>query len=109
MSFALIRFILIKAKESGKVEFIAMAKILEITGDRFVSNIKYEDRNSDEIKELKVGGVFVAIGYAPNSGLVNGLVEINQNGKIIIDHQTQKPLLREFGRPAISRMFCMVR
>ncbi|MEK7634411.1 MAG: FAD-dependent oxidoreductase [Patescibacteria group bacterium] len=82
-----------KAKESGKVEFIAMAKILEITGDRFVSNIKYEDRNSGEIKELKIGGVFVAIGYAPNSGLVNGLVEINQNGKIIIDHQTQKTSL----------------
>ena len=79
-----------KAKESGKVEFIAMAKISEIIGDKFVSNIKYEDRNNSEIKELKVGGIFVAIGYQPNSLPVKGIVEFNQQEKIIIDCKNQQ-------------------
>ena len=79
-----------KAKESGKVEFITMAKISEIIGDKFVSNIKYEDRNRGEIKELKIGGVFVAIGYQPNSLPVKGIVEFNQQGKIIVNCKTQQ-------------------
>jgi len=85
-----------KAKASGKVEFITMAKTLEIIGgseNGFVSAIKYKDRQNKEIKEIKTDGVFVAIGYAPNSGIVKDLVKMNEWGKIIIDHQTQKASL----------------
>ncbi len=85
-----------KAKMSGKVEFITMVKTLEIIGgseNGFVSAIKYEDRQSKEIKEIKTDGVFVAIGYAPNSDIVKDLVKTNEWGKIIIDHQTQKTSL----------------
>jgi len=85
-----------KAKASGKVEFITMAKTLEIIGgskNGFVSAIKYEDRQSKEIKEIKTDGVFVAIGYTPNSGIIKDLVKTNEWGKIIIDHQTQKASL----------------
>ena len=85
-----------KAKASGKVEFITMAKTLEIIGgseNGFVSAIKYKDRQNKEIKEIKTDGVFVAIGYAPNSGIVKDLVKMNEWGKIIIDNQTQKASL----------------
>ena len=85
-----------KAKASGKVEFITMAKTLEIIGgseNGFVSAIKYKDRQNKEIKEIKTDGVFMAIGYAPNSGIVKDLVKMNEWGKIIIDHQTQKASL----------------
>ena len=85
-----------KAKASGKVEFITMAKTLEIIGgseNGFVSAVKYEDRQNKEIKEIKTDGVFVAIGYAPNSGIVKDLIKTNEQGKIIIDHQTQKASL----------------
>ena len=85
-----------KAKASGKVEFITMAKTLEIIGgseNGFVSAVKYEDRQNKEIKEIKTDGVFVAIGYTPNSGIIKDLVKTNEWGKIIIDHQTQKASL----------------
>jgi alkyl hydroperoxide reductase subunit AhpF len=85
-----------KAKISGKVEFITMAKTLEIIGgseNGFVSAIKYEDRQSKEIKEIKTDGIFVAIGYAPNSSIVKDLVKTSEQGKIIIDHQTQRTSL----------------
>jgi len=82
-----------KAKASGKVEFITMAVAKEIVGETFVSAIKYEDSQNKEIKELKTDGVFVAIGYTSNSGIVKDLVKINEQGKIIIDHQTQRASL----------------
>jgi len=79
-----------KAKQSGKVEVITMAQVKEIFGDEFVKGIKYEDRRNNEIKELSVQGIFVAIGYQPNSDLVKNLVELNQYGQIVVDTKTQK-------------------
>ncbi|KKQ22691.1 hypothetical protein A2999_01140 [Candidatus Wolfebacteria bacterium RIFCSPLOWO2_01_FULL_38_11] len=78
-----------KANASGKVEVITMAAVKEILGDDFVRGLKYEDRKSGELRELKLDGVFVAIGYQSNSGLAKNLVEINQWGKIVVNHQSQ--------------------
>mgnify|MGYP001612410195 FL=1 len=79
-----------KLKASGKLEIITMANAKEITGDNFVSTLKYENRKTGEIKEIKTDGVFAAIGYEPNTDLVKNLVEINEEGKIIVDCKTQK-------------------
>lgn len=79
-----------KAKQSGKVEVITMAQVKEVFGDEFVKGIKYEDRRNNEMKELSVQGIFVAIGYEPNSGLVKNLVQLNQSNQVIINPQTQK-------------------
>lgn len=90
-----------KAKTSGKVEFINMAMTKEIIGEApegeqapygagFVSAVKYEDRKSGGIKELKTDGVFVAIGYAPNSVIAKGLVDMNEKGKIVVNCKTQQ-------------------
>ena len=79
-----------KAKASGKVEFISMAITKEIVGETFVSTVKYEDRKSGEIKELKTDGVFVAIGYAPNSAIAKDLVDMNEKRKIITNCKTQQ-------------------
>ena len=78
-----------KLKNSGKTEFILMAAVKEIIGDKFVSALKYEDRKTGEIKEVKLEGVFVSIGYSSNSGILQGLVEINSAGKVVVNHQTQ--------------------
>ena len=51
----------------------------------------------------------MAIGYAPNSGIVKDLVKINEQGKIIINHQTQKLLWRVFGRLVTLRIFYTAR
>jgi alkyl hydroperoxide reductase subunit F len=79
-----------KVKNSNKVEVIFMAAVQEIFGDEIVKGLKYQDRQSGEIKELSVQGVFIAIGYQPNSEIVEGLVELNKAGEVIVDCKTQK-------------------
>ena len=78
-----------KVKSNEKVEIIMMASAKEIIGDQFVTGLKYEDRDSKEIKELKVQGVFVEIGAVPNTDFMKDLVELNKFGEIVIDHRTQ--------------------
>ncbi len=79
-----------KVKSSPKVEIIFNGEAQEILGHEEVNNLKYKDKTSGEIKEMKVDGVFIDIGSAPNSDLVKGLVDINGYGEIVVDHKTQR-------------------
>lgn len=79
-----------KLKTSEKLEIITMANAKEITGEKFVGALKYEDRKTGEIKEIKTDGVFAAIGYEPNTDLVKNLTKTDEKGKIIVDCKTQK-------------------
>ncbi|MDO8429789.1 MAG: FAD-dependent oxidoreductase [bacterium] len=76
-------------KNNSKVEIIYQAEVKEILGNEFVTGLKYSDKNKNEIKELKLDGVFVEIGSAPNSDLAKDLVKIDERGQIIVDHKTQ--------------------
>lgn len=64
---------------SDKVEFIFNVKAKEIKGQDQVEGLVHNNG------ELKVQGVFVAIGQIPGTGFVKGLLELNQSGEIIID------------------------
>lgn len=80
-------------RAAGKEEEITSAAVKEIFGDAFVKGLKYEDRKTGETKELAVGGVFVEIGFTPNSESVKNLVELDKWGHVKVDHKTQKTSL----------------
>lgn len=75
-------------RKTQKVEFITNAETQKIQGEQFVTGIIYKDRTSNEIKELKVGGVFVNIGWIPATNFVKGFLELNKWGEIIVKPET---------------------
>ncbi|MEI8598100.1 FAD-dependent oxidoreductase [Vibrio sp. M60_M31a] len=57
-----------KANSLPNVDIITMAQTTEVVGDgKRVTGLKYKDRNTDEIKELELSGIFVQIGLVPNT------------------------------------------
>ena len=74
--------------KSDKVVIINNAQTREIIGDKFVSGLKYLDKQDNQIKELSLEGIFVEIGSVPNSEFIKGLVGMNEAGEIIVDHKT---------------------
>lgn len=72
-------------KKNPKAEIILGAESKEILGDKFVSGIKYLDRQTNQEKILEVEGVFVEIGSIPNSEIVKELVNIDKYGQVVID------------------------
>lgn len=74
--------------KSPRVNIINNAETQEIVGDKFVSGLKYLNKGDDQIKELSLEGIFVEVGSAPNSEFLNGIVELNKAGEIIVDHKT---------------------
>src|SRR3990167_5428251 len=72
-------------KNSKLKKIILNAEPVEISGDKFVTGLKYKNIKTGEEKTLVVDGVFVEIGSQPNSELVKDLVELDQWGQIKID------------------------
>ncbi len=79
-----------KIEKESKVEIINNANTKEIFGDAFVKGLKYQDSTAGEEKTLDVSGVFVSIGWTPNSGLVKDLVKTDIKGHILVDSKTQQ-------------------
>ncbi|MFA6416415.1 MAG: FAD-dependent oxidoreductase [Candidatus Paceibacterota bacterium] len=63
--------------------------IIEIAGEQFVNKIVYKNRGTGETVELPTTGIFVEIGFEPNTDIVKDLVNRTPAGAIIIDHQRQ--------------------
>src|SRR5690348_2800804 len=76
-----------RAKANPKVEFIFDAHVKEIVGDHKVQSIRYEQRG--ETKELKVGGVFIFIGFVPNSSLLKVHIDHDAGGYLLTDRNMQ--------------------
>ena len=79
-----------KVKSHPQVQVMWNTEVQEVRGDKFVTGVRYKDTKSGEQKELAVDGVFVEVGLLPNSEFVKGLVDIDDYGRIKIDHKTQE-------------------
>ncbi|MBI5728940.1 MAG: FAD-dependent oxidoreductase [Candidatus Magasanikbacteria bacterium] len=71
-----------KLKAHKNIKIIYAAKTLEITGDKKVEGIKYQDAIG--VHTLAVDGVMVHVGAIPNSGFA-GPVAKNKQGEIFVD------------------------
>ena len=77
-----------RVKANKKIEIINNTNIIQVNGDEIVKSVVL-DKSHKGSKELKVEGVFVAIGHLPISELAKGIkVKLNKKGEIMIDHKT---------------------
>lgn len=77
-----------KAEATENITIIKNAETREITAENGkVNGIEYMDRETDDVKNIALEGVFVQIGLVPNSQFVKDLVELNPFGEIVIDEK----------------------
>lgn len=69
-----------KAQSKPNIEIITPANVTEIIGGSHVEKIRL-----DNGRELPVDGVFTAIGMTPQTGLLKGIADIDEQGYIIAD------------------------
>ncbi|EGR0088032.1 alkyl hydroperoxide reductase subunit F [Vibrio vulnificus] len=83
-----------KANSLPNVDIITMAQTTEVVGDgKRVTGLKYKDRNTDEIKQLDLAGIFVQIGLVPNTEwLKDSDVELSARGEIEIGSRGETSL-----------------
>ncbi|MEJ5022907.1 alkyl hydroperoxide reductase subunit F [Ochrobactrum vermis] len=70
------------------VRIVTSALTTELSGDgERVTGLIYKDRNSDNVQEVQLEGVFVQIGLVPNTEWLRGAVALTPHGEIEIDHR----------------------
>ena len=74
-----------RAFKNPKIEFIWNSVATEINGANNVEKLLIKNVQTNEIKELKVDGVFPYIGFSPNVDLINGQIQQNEQGFIKTD------------------------
>lgn len=68
------------AHEKIRVEWNKV--VTEVEGKESVSALRLRDTVSGDESRLEVGGLFVAIGHDPNTGFLDGAVDLRENGYI---------------------------
>ena len=71
-----------RAMENEKITFAWNSVVTEVYGDDVITGVRLEDTVTGETRDLDVGGMFVAIGHSPNTGFLQGVVELKENGYV---------------------------
>jgi len=75
-----------KANSLDNIEIITMAQTTKVLGDgQRVTALEYKDRNTGELKQITLAGIFVQIGLVPNTEwLKDSGIELSGRGEIEI-------------------------
>ena len=78
-----------RAFENEKIEFIWDTVVTEIHDpeQNTVTGVTLKNLKTEEEREFSCGGVFIAIGHVPNTGFLEGKLELDETGYIV----TQSP------------------
>jgi len=71
-----------RAFANPKIEFKWNSLVTDIIGDTKVSALRLRDTVTGEESDLDATGLFVAIGHEPNSSLLKGQIELEDNGYV---------------------------
>ncbi len=79
------QIILDKLSQASNVTVHLESQIQEITGEKIVKGVSVLDKKTQSQFVVDAVGVFVEVGYIPNSQLFTDIVETNDKGEIIIN------------------------
>ena len=65
-------------------------EINEVIGESVVEGIKIKNNLNDEVSDIKITGLFIAIGHSPNTDIFKGTVNMDESGYILTDKISTK-------------------
>ncbi len=78
-----------RAFANQKMRFIWNSTAESILGTDKITGLKIKDVKTGAFKELPGDGIFVFIGYIPNTGFIKELINLDKTGYIITDGEMQ--------------------
>ena len=76
-----------RARANPKIEFVLNAQVKEIYGEGAVKGVRLVQ--DGEERTLEVGGVFIFVGFLPNSGILNAHVDHDEAGYILTERDME--------------------
>ncbi len=73
-----------EAENNPRINFVMESKIAEFIGEESLKKVLIENQNTHEITEMEIDGVFIFIGYQPNTEFLEGKIELNDRKEIVV-------------------------
>jgi alkyl hydroperoxide reductase subunit F len=74
-----------RVKQTDQVSLLDYHQVVRIEGKDRVTGVVVKDRENEREEKLDANGIFVEIGLIPNNESVKDLVELNEQGEVIVD------------------------
>lgn len=68
-----------------RIQFIPDSVVVQLNGQPNLSSITILNKTTDLQSELQIQGIFIAVGNKPDTDMLHGTVELDENGYIIAD------------------------
>ena len=79
-----------RLKQNSKIEFIWDSEVTKFNGNDDLESIELLNKQDNKIFNLKIDGVFIAIGHDPATQLFKGQLKMDEGGYIITDPDSTK-------------------
>ncbi len=77
-----------RAKANPKIAIRMNTAVDEVLGDAKVSGLRLRDTESGETEDVDMEGLFIAIGYRPNTEVFKDWLEVDDKGYLVIRDET---------------------
>jgi thioredoxin reductase (NADPH) len=78
-----------RAMKNPRIGFAWDSTVQEVLGDAKVTGVRLRNLKTGKENSLSTDGVFVAIGYEPNTGVFRGSVELDPKGYVVTGKETE--------------------
>ncbi|HEV7172804.1 thioredoxin-disulfide reductase [Pedococcus sp.] len=79
-----------RAMSNDKIRFAWNSEVAAIHGDAKLTGVTLRDTVTGETRELPVTGLFVAIGHDPRNELVKDVVDLDDEGYVLVQGRTSR-------------------
>jgi len=80
---------LARARAHPKISFLLDTVVEEVLGGEKVEGVRVKNQKTGKSSELKVGGLFVAIGHVPSTDVFRGALELDREGYVVVQKETR--------------------
>jgi thioredoxin reductase (NADPH) len=78
-----------RAFSNPKIRFLWDSVVDDVLGQNKVEGLKIKNLKTGELSMLSCDGVFVAIGFQPNTTVFQGQIELDEKGYIVVRNNTE--------------------
>ncbi len=77
-----------RAIEHPKIEIHPNVAVAEVLGDEKVHGLALKDTVTGDATEMKIEGLFIAIGYEPNTAAFRDWLDVDEKGYLVVHDET---------------------
>lgn len=77
-----------RAFENPKIHFIWNGEVIDVLGTDVVQAVRLRDTETGKVTDYATNGLFLAIGYRPNTEAFRDWLEVDQKGYLVVEDET---------------------